>query len=484
MKDRSRQASLIISSPGQAPREEMIFDEASIGSAAENSLRVEGAGVGRYHLLIEKRGDGFWARELNWTEETTINGAPLAGEQRLTDGDRLKLGGGTEIEFYLLTGPASRYASVSRTVATDYGSAASNTASKTTGASSSASSNGGSFRLMLIIMPVMLVVITVIAVAVSKYVPGPGCSDTVRIISPEDGAVVRSRVLVKVARGSCIEHLVLRLDQQVIPHSDDFWLDPAQLKKQIPDLFDKPRELALIGEDGKGREISSHSVKLKFEQRSFETERVREWLLTFTGNVARGHPFSDDALVEEIARRASLYTVEDVQPVWEQRQAICHAFSDQQFPPEFGVALALSRRRLPSEDGETHSFWRLPKAEVAGKESALEDPLHAAESALAYVRELKRGLPPHKEYDFIYVIACFGLNAEDARLNVGNRLSVMTENYYDFGSTINRLDSVLPPGAADRVKEFLAAGLVAYFPEKFNPSFQSFDDPCGKLLPL
>jgi len=402
MKDRSLQARLVISSPDQSPREEMIFDGASIGSAAENSLRVNGAGVGPYHLLIEKRKDGFWARELNWAQDTAINGAPLDGERRLEDGDRLLLGGDTRIEFQLAVEVTMHETSERRTAASHRG----GSASKATGASS-----GRTLKLMLGFIVGILVVMVTVAVA-SRL----GLKQIARVASPTPTPTPGT------------------------PDRGYVRIDSEQLRKMLDE---------------------------------------------FASNVARGHQF-DELLMEEIGQRASQYTIEEVQPVWEQRHAICLAFSDLKLPPEFGVALALSRSRLQGEDVETRSFWRLPRRELRellGEESLLDQPARASEIAQSYAKKLGEGLP-HKEHDFLYVVACFGMNVEDARRNVGYPLSAMTENYHDFRLTMEGLAGALPSGASDRVIDFLAAGLVAYFPDKFNPNLQSFADPCGGLSPL
>jgi len=480
MKDWLRQARLIISSPGQPPREEAIFDGASIGSAAENSLRVEGAGVGRYHLLIEKRKDGFWARELNWAQETTINGAPLGGERRLTDGDRMRLGEETEIEFYLAVGAARRSPRVRPGATPGVGGAASKIAR------ASASSEGRTFRLALWIMSV-LIVVTVVVVAVGKYIPGPSCREAVEILSPPDGQTISGRVPVKLRKGECVKRIFWRLDQQEIFLPDELWLDPAQLEKQFPGLGDKAHELKVLGEDGRGREVPGSSIKVIFAKNLVGPDELREMLKPFAEKVAPGQQFTED-FISEIGRRTN-YTPEMVGQVAEASSDLCRTFFVQGLPSELGPSLALSRQRLadqsppPNEEWERYSLWHLPQRSLRGwlkpqeTEDALREGRRAAEIAADYLKRLQVVLTSNvssNERDFTYSVACFGMDLDVARQQIASRLSASGEEYRNFWAMKEHLGNLLPAGAAERVADFFAAGVVASNPARFNLPVQPF----------
>ncbi|RUL88344.1 FHA domain-containing protein [Tautonia sociabilis] len=50
------------------------------------------ATVARQHAEIERRGEGYVLRNLDEKGRTRLNGRPVSGEQRLSDGDRIELG--------------------------------------------------------------------------------------------------------------------------------------------------------------------------------------------------------------------------------------------------------------------------------------------------------------------------------------------------------------------------------------------------------
>src|SRR6476659_9681892 len=74
------------------------------GRAPDNAMPItDDSNVSRYHIEIEPRGDGYWIIDLNSSNGTTVNGEKLTGERPLNDGDRILLGGSSELEF--LMGP-------------------------------------------------------------------------------------------------------------------------------------------------------------------------------------------------------------------------------------------------------------------------------------------------------------------------------------------------------------------------------------------
>lgn len=88
---------LIITSPHHPPRELPLSASVSIGRSADNTIHVDDPGVARYHAMIEKRGTGFWLSDLGTTNGTVVNGAKLAAEHPLQDGDTISLGSGVAI---------------------------------------------------------------------------------------------------------------------------------------------------------------------------------------------------------------------------------------------------------------------------------------------------------------------------------------------------------------------------------------------------
>src|SRR5881227_1421626 len=74
------------------------------GRAPDNVISfADDANVSRYHIEIEPRSDGYWIIDLNSSNGTTVNGEALIGDRPLNDGDKIVLGGSSELEF--VTGP-------------------------------------------------------------------------------------------------------------------------------------------------------------------------------------------------------------------------------------------------------------------------------------------------------------------------------------------------------------------------------------------
>jgi hypothetical protein len=63
-----------------------------IGRTSENDLVLHDHGVSRRHARIVERGGLYFAADVGSSNGTSLNGAPLPGEQQLRDGDRIGVG--------------------------------------------------------------------------------------------------------------------------------------------------------------------------------------------------------------------------------------------------------------------------------------------------------------------------------------------------------------------------------------------------------
>ena len=65
----------------------------TVGRGGQNDLVLTGDEfASARHARIELRGDGVWVQDLESTNGTFVNGARVAGAQRLDDGDILRVG--------------------------------------------------------------------------------------------------------------------------------------------------------------------------------------------------------------------------------------------------------------------------------------------------------------------------------------------------------------------------------------------------------
>lgn len=74
--------------------------ELTVGRSGECELQLVGPGLGRVHAaLIRRPHRGVYLRPVTDGAPTLVNGQPVSGEILLMDGDRIRLGGGIDLEF-------------------------------------------------------------------------------------------------------------------------------------------------------------------------------------------------------------------------------------------------------------------------------------------------------------------------------------------------------------------------------------------------
>ena len=81
-------------------------DMITIGRREGNTIVVKDPTVSRQHAAIRREGRDFVLRDLGSTDGVHVNGAPIAGECRLRDGDRIAIGA-FELHYICLTGPTA-----------------------------------------------------------------------------------------------------------------------------------------------------------------------------------------------------------------------------------------------------------------------------------------------------------------------------------------------------------------------------------------
>jgi FHA domain-containing protein len=82
-------------SPSLEPGDEFPLNSApvTVGRGGQNDLVLTGDEfASARHARIEMRGDGAWVQDLDSTNGTYVNGARVAGAQRLDAGDVLRVG--------------------------------------------------------------------------------------------------------------------------------------------------------------------------------------------------------------------------------------------------------------------------------------------------------------------------------------------------------------------------------------------------------
>lgn len=187
-----------------------------------------------------------------------------------------------------------------------------------------------------------------------------------------------------------------------------------------------------------------------------------------------GYEFAPE-LVEVI--RARVYEYNSAKALLGARQfrrEINKSFRDQGLHPLVGYALAMSRSRFdPTSTEKGIGIWQVPlsvarsQGYVGAEENGakLKAPGSSAQISASYTRQL---LSAFDADDFMYAIACFGMNLEDAgRLQV--RLINAAPEPRDRRDLMKMIRAgVLTGEQVDNLTRFFAAGIVGENPRKFG----------------
>ncbi len=187
-----------------------------------------------------------------------------------------------------------------------------------------------------------------------------------------------------------------------------------------------------------------------------------------------GYEFAPE-LVEVIQARAHEYN--NVKVLLGARQfhrEINKSFRDQGLPPLVGYALAMSRSKFdPTLTEKGIGIWQVPlsvarsQGYVGANENAakLKLPDSSAQISASYTKQL---LSAFDADDFMYAIACFGMNLEDA-----GRLQVRLINAAPEASDRRDIMKMIRAGVltreqVDNLARFFAAGIVGENPKRFG----------------
>lgn len=529
-------AALIVSQHGQATQEvESGESMIHIGAALDNTVCLEpDPGIERYHAVIERRGDAtYWLRNLSTRQGTKVNEQVVLGERRLKDGDRIMLGGSCLIEFYrseASTPPAGIYGASPASGSSSVGSELNYAASSATGAAASVPSsnissaapvrvassdtasgstppemttNGLSSGVKVIAASAVVaaVVVTVAAVVLFKPFGGGGCQPSARIMTPLNGAALRSATTVRVETDEtqCIRRISYELDGKEVAASSaapfDVTLDPKRLTTfaagnhvltatvQTTDgnATRQPGEVYVALGGNAGRQSgaaaqpaptpddvapeSARSTQVTAADVQAMTERLASQISGKSGYVferemtARIHALTNEYASTRVAERAARH-----------RRVVVKAFSDRDVRPLLGFVLAMSRSKFDEASGtEGSGIWRVPPGvarsySLAGEATAVSvGQQSSAEVAAVYLKDL---LGVFEAENFDLAVACYGCTLEEAGALKQRLANVPASERRNFWRLFER--GLIGAEQAERVIRFYAAGIVGENPQRFG----------------
>lgn len=490
---------------------EMVLSKGvtTIGRASDNFVAFpDDANVSRYHAEIESRGDDFYLIDLGSSNGTTVGGAPVSGERLLRDGDRIVLGGSSEIEFFYDTGETA-FSVDTPPVSAEAEPEFSDDAGKEEfieeqeAAIEAEAEQTAKMPLALGVAAVACGLAVVCAVGAIAYYytrPEPKCDAMAVISRPETGDVLKGETPIEVQaeNAGCVSRAVFVLDDELVIDSTDespfsSRIDP----REFPELADgMNHSLKLILEDEEGNPIGEPSeVLLAFETLATPTptpdgpvepggtppprpEPKKEISLLETQEMAKRlvRQFAGGAeyrfnkqFLQEVQKRTSEYKTEGYSArAARYRDTINEAFiKEQNIDPPLGFILAMSRSKfVPGSDANGEGLWRIPKDLVTSNaydgtcedKSLIEETQRCAAIATSvYMKALSNNI---FENDFVYSVAAFGLSP----LEASQWKDSLPENRQDFWLNVKT------PAQREQIVRFFAAGIVAENPQKFGLS--------------
>ena len=421
-------ATLIVSQPGHKTRSvEISSGVTSIGRAEGNSVRLrQDRKVSRHHAEITLRDDGYWLTDLGTRNGTTVNDNFIESEQKLANGDVIRLGGTSAIEFCI---PEQ----------------SSNTAGKAIEPLPAAEENiETSNRADSAPVVAPAVSSSKLGVTIVGILGGVTLIALFGVILFASGLIYRQQSERPVAK-----------DISQPPHPNP---SPASDEEDVTDAptpEPEPTDIAVadptpIGDSQRGVQAGDAQIlAAKISPKNYKFDPAFVALI--------------GGYVNEYKNAGGYYS-----QAKKYRDAIDKEFLNSQgLPPVLGYVMAMSRTKLQEGNGDV---WTLPRSiiKAEGASSPESDPGNAAQStkiAASYIRGLwdvfgKEG--------FMYVIACYGMSLDQAG-QVQQQLEVKDptgQGRFDFWKMKNL--GVVNGEQTERVARFFAAGIVIENPEQFG----------------
>ncbi len=479
----------------------------TLGRTADNDISFpDDSNVSRFHAEIEARGEEFCLIDLGSSNGTTVNGTKVTGDTYLKTGDRILLGGSSEIVFDLADD-----AEEEEKVAADAGgggsvslppidAAVSQLPGLATATPASVSS-GSNTMLMVAGGACLLAVVVVVTAGVIFYRSGSSsCDAKAVIVKPEAGDVIfaPTEIEVKTENSSCVAKASFTIDGVEFASTTDAPFTATLDPKDHPDLADGlDHNLGIVLEDDDGNKIpQAGSVLLALETRKVEKpedkpetgpqpqqtqvpagpkgkevsiiqiqEMSNRLVKQFSGNYR--YNVSNKQFLQEVQKKAAEYAQEGYfERAAKYRDAINVAYvREQNLDAPLGYMLAMSRSKFnPQKQGSYEGIWQMSTEFVTsqsynglcGSETLSDQSQNcAARASATYMKAMVFGV---FDGDVIYSAAAFGKSTQDAGVWKAT-LPAKREDVWNSIKTATEREQIV---------RFFAAGIVAENPQKFG----------------
>lgn len=481
----------------------------TIGRTADNDVSFPGdSNVSRNHAEIEFRDGAFCLIDLNSSNGTTVNGVRLSGDTFLMPGDRIVLGGTSELTFEVPDAEPDGENKEAANPVPPVGDAARQTAGL------SAESASGSRTMLMVAGGAVLIAIVVVGVAGAIYYRSltSACDAKAVITKPETGDTIfqPTEINVEMENSECVAKVVFTLDGKEFASSDTEPYTANVDPKDHPDLadgLDHTLGIILVADDGRQlpqgtgvllametREIEKPSTQPANDQPDqpiantagakgkevslIDVQEMSARLVKrFSGNSR--YNVSNTQFLQEVQKRSAEYAQDGFYDrAAKYRDAINVAFVlEQNLDPALGYVLAMSRSRFdPQKVGGEEGLWRMNPAFVkanaydglcAGQPISEPSQNCAAKAAALYMKAIVYGV---FDGDPIYSAIAFGKSTADAAA----WKATLPANRSDVWNSVRTAPE------REQLVRFFAAGIVAENPQKFG---LKRDKPISGLFP-
>lgn len=489
----------------------------TLGRTSDNDVAFpDDSNVSRYHAEIEARGDEFCLIDLNSSNGTTVNGVKVSGETYLKPGDRIMLGGTSEILFDGAEAVAKDEPETEPETSSSVNLPPIDDAVRQVPAFAASPPNpsAGSRTMLMVAGGAVLVAVVAVGVAGAIYyrTVSSACNAKAKIVKPEPGETIYepTEIEVEIENSGCVAKAVFTLDGREFDSAKaepfTVTIDPKD-HPEFADGFDHSLGIVLIDEDG-NRIPQAGEVLLVMETRKVEKPEDKRTgepadpgqpqppagpgtkelspvdVQTMTVGVVkqfsanRRYNVPDRQFLQEVQKKASEFAQEGYhERAAKFKDPINIAFvQERNLEAPLGYVLAMSRSKFdPRREGSDEGLWRMNPEFVkangfdgtcAGQTIAEASQQCAARAAAVYMSALMGATGG----DPIYAVATFGKSTADAAAWYAG-LSAKREDVWNVVKTAPEREQLV---------RFFAAAIVLENPGKFG---LKRDKPISSLFP-
>lgn len=496
----------------------------TIGRSSDNDIAFPGdSNVSRHHAEIEFYDSGFWISDLGSSNGTTLNGSPLKESVLLRKGDKIVLGGTTELLVTVTDDPQSQPAVSAENEEGGIPGAPDQESDEENGADPPAEQKRGAKQWLVGCAGIAfgLAIISVFAAILVTQCGSPGnsgCDPAANISSPEladtiDEAVkvefeltdhecvtdavlsIGGREIAKVAVDPAETSYSVTLDPSRYPELSDGTghsltldlLDGSEIAKadaaEVPDLYLETIEIEVAQtpiDEPVGSDQPAPARTPSREKGSIPLIKTNELVKNVISRLPENSRFAPETeLLTAVQKVLPEYAVPGFRARAEKYRDVINEtyIKEKGLDASIGYLLAMSRTRFePASSGDGEGLWRMPGNLVADNNynaSCGDEMLNsesqncAARASAEYVKAL---LETVFDGNVIYTVAVFGKSPQAA----AKRRLQLPEGRTGFWRLLTRRER-------DQVARYLAAAIVAENPREFG---LSSDRPLSELYEL